>query len=74
MITTKLWTSQASTRWPRVKPGELGQTNGDFSTIVTQLNTQCTSGYVMTIHDIITTSLCHYWLVSLLLSDGAILV
>ena len=34
-------------RWPRVKPGELDQTNGDISTIVHWLNTQCPSGYIM---------------------------
>ena len=46
-------------RQPRVKPGELDQTDGVFSTIVHQLNTQCTSGYIMLIHDIIATSLYH---------------
>ena len=34
-------------RQPRVKPGELDQTDGDFSTIIHQLNTQCPGGYIM---------------------------
>ena len=70
---SKLWTSQASTRWPRVKPSELDQTNGDFSTIVPQLNTPWSSGYIMRVHDIIATRHYRYWLVPLLLSDDTIL-
>ena len=64
------WTQQSwmliklGNRWPRVKPGELDQTNGDFFTIVHQLNTWCPSGYVMRIHDIIAMRLYCYWLVS----------
>ena len=54
--------SQASNRQRRVIPGELNQTNGDFSTIVSQLNIQCPSGYGTRIHDIIAMRLYHYWL------------
>ena len=34
MITAKLDASQVSNEQPRVEPGELDQTSGDFSTIV----------------------------------------
>ena len=57
----------------QVKPGELDQTDGDFSTIVHRLNTQCPSGYIMRIHDIIAMRLYCYSLALLLLSDDTIL-
>ena len=66
--------SQVSYRQPRVKPGELDQINGDFSTVVHQLNTQCTSGYIMRIHDIMAMSLYRYRLALILLSNNTILV
>ena len=45
----------------KVKPDELDQTNVDFSTIIYQLNTQCPSGYIIRVHDIITTRLWLVW-------------
>ena len=63
------WTN----KWPRVKPGELDQTDGDCSTIIHQLNTQCPSGYVMGIHDIIAMRLYCHSLALLLLYNNTIL-
>ena len=60
-------------RWPRVKPGELDQTDGNFSSVIHQ-QIHCWSGYIMRIHDIITTRLYHYRLASILLSDDATLM
>ena len=47
-----------------MKPGGFDQTDGDFSTIVHQLNTQCPGAYVMKMHDIIAMRPYHYWLAS----------
>ena len=69
----RLGVSQASNIWPRVKPGDLDQTDGDFSTIIHWINTQCPSGYIIRIHDIISTRLYCYWLASILLSHDTIL-
>ena len=49
MTTAKSDAFQASNKWPGVKPGELDQVDGDFSTIIHQL--LYTHGYVMGIHD-----------------------
>ena len=72
------WIGQMLLKWankqPRVKPGELDQTNGDCSTIVHRLNTQCPSGYIMGIHDIIAMRLYCYSLALLLLSNNTILM
>ena len=47
MKTTGWMLIKLGNRRPRVKPGDLDQTNGDFSTIATQLNTQCTHGHII---------------------------
>ena len=59
--------------WPRVRPTILDQTDGDFSTITHQLNTRLPSGYIMGMHDVISTRDYCYWVVSLLLSSDAML-
>ena len=63
LINTELDASQMSNEWPRVKPGELYQTDVDFSTIIHWLNKQWPSGYIMRMHDIIAMSYYHYWVV-----------